>query len=69
MWQQLQTAATSGGGIRNDQTVERPHSCPAARTLPPTARVNCLSIDSSDGPGLISCEYEGWDKQLWINAA
>jgi hypothetical protein len=42
----LQTAATSGGGIRDDQTVERPHSCPAARTLPPTARANCLSITS-----------------------
>ena len=28
-----------------------------------------LPIDSSDGPGLISCEYEGWDKQLWIDAA
>ena len=40
----LQTAATSGGGIRDDQTVERPHSCLAARTLPPTARANCLSI-------------------------
>ena len=40
----LQTAATSGGCTRGAQTVERPHSCPAACWLSPSARVDCQSI-------------------------
>ena len=58
MWQQLQTAATSGGGIRNDQTVERTHSFPAARTLPPTARAKCLSI-AATAPGSVPANAKG----------
>jgi len=34
----------SGGGTCGDHTVERPHCCPAARWLPPSARADCQSI-------------------------
>ena len=37
-------AGASGGGTRGAQTMERPHYCPAARTLPPIARADCGSI-------------------------
>ena len=40
----LQMAGASGGGTRGAQTMERPHYCPAARTLPPIARADCGSI-------------------------
>ena len=40
----LQTAATSGGCTRGAQTVERPHSRPAACWLSPSARAGCQSI-------------------------
>jgi hypothetical protein len=40
----LQTATTSGGTTRGAQTMERPHCCPAARALPPSARAVCRLI-------------------------
>ena len=57
---------------------ERQHHtrCPddgAAHLLPSSPRVaaQCTSglpVDSSDGPELLSCEVEGWDEHLWVNA-
>ena len=40
----LQTATTSGSTTRGAQTMERPHCCPAARALPPSARAVCRLI-------------------------
>ena len=63
----LQMAAMSGGGTGGAQTMERPHCMPNS----PRVGSQCtsgLQIDSSDGPELHSCEFEGWDEQLWVNA-
>ena len=43
----LQMADASGGGTHGAQTMERPHCCPAARTLPPIARAGCGSIPAT----------------------
>ena len=40
-------AGESGGATRGAQTMERPHCCPAARTLPPIARADCGSIPAT----------------------
>ena len=63
----LRTAAMSGGGTCGAQTMERPPLLP----ISPRVAAQCTSglpVDSSDGPELLSCEFEGWDEQLRDNA-
>ena len=40
-------ACASVGSMCGAQTMERPHCCPAARTLPPIARADCGSIPAT----------------------
>ena len=66
-----------GGGAPGPASTARMHTrCPyggAVPLLPISPRVAAwctsgLPMDSSDGPELISCDFEGWDEHSCVSA-
>jgi hypothetical protein len=54
----LKTVATSDRGTRGAQAMERPHCCPAARALPPSARADYRSI-AATAPSCFPARLKG----------